>query len=79
MPTVCVLIVVFRLAWVVLKVQGGDTKKNRPRLKPRQVLYALVGVGAFYFAYTNYTSGNAQVAGFLALIGLVSFYLGFKR
>jgi hypothetical protein len=79
MPTAYGCTVVFRPVWVVLKVQGGDTKKNRPRLKPRQVLYALVGVGAFYFAYTNYNSGNAQVAGFLALIGLVSFYLGFKR
>jgi len=70
--------VVFHSSWVVLKVEGGDNKKDRPRLKTKQVLYGLVGLGAFYFAYTNYASGNAQLAAFLGAVGLLSLYLGYK-
>jgi hypothetical protein len=62
----------------VLKVQGGDTRKTRYRLKARQIIYYLVGLGALYFAYTNYIAGNTQAALFLGAVGLLSFYLGHK-
>jgi hypothetical protein len=63
----------------VLKVQRGDTGKTRCCLQIKRVLYGIVGLGALYFAYTNYTTGNTQLAIFLALVGLLSFYLGFKH
>ncbi len=59
-------------------MQRGDTRKTRYRLKTKQVLYYIVGLGAFYFTYTSYTAGNKQLALLLFLLGLLSFYLGHK-
>lgn len=59
-------------------MEGGEqkTKAKHPMVKLNVMI--VVAVIAFYFAYTSYSQQNFQVAGVLALVGLITGYLGLK-